>query len=183
MKPVSLYRWCKLEGQSGWRLVTVEYNSLSTEMSLLDVVTCDCKAFYIHYGSFFFSTQELDSFSFFNSSMTPFPFHLISSWEHLQKSSESTPWVDFSSGSGPSPTSQGFLFTSLRSANTTRSNLLSACSMESFMFLSWPYDWFVSLLFMDLCRQMCRIIKTTGKDELFLLKVSYVSVHGTRLVK
>ena len=76
-----------------------------------------------------------------------------------------------------------FSFTSLRSANTTHSHLLSACSMESFMLLSWPYDWFVSLLFMDLCRQMCRIIKTVGKDELFLLRVSYVSIHGMSLVK
>lgn len=115
MKPVSLYRWCKLEGQSGWRLVTVEYNSLSTKMSLLDVVTCDRKAFYIHCGSFFFFHPRTRFLFFFNSSMTPFPFHLISSWEHLQKSSESTPWIDFSSGSGPSPTSKGFLFTSLRS--------------------------------------------------------------------
>lgn len=166
------------------RSLTVKHNSRSTEISLLDVITYDLKALYFNRYLFFHPRTGFISvfcFCFFNTSLTPFHFHPISSWDHLQRLAENTPWTDFSEGSGPSPTSKAFLFTSLGSVNTTHSHLLSASNMESFMLLCWHYDWFVSLLFMELSRQMCRIINTVGKDALFLLRVGYINVHGMRL--
>lgn len=79
--------------------VTVKHNSLPTEMSLLNVISCDLKAWYIQHVSFF---HLRPGFISFNASTTPFPFHPMSSSDHPLRPSENIPGNDFSEGLGHS---------------------------------------------------------------------------------
>lgn len=186
MKPVSLCKGGKREGQRGRRRVTLKRGFLTTEMCLPNVVRHDRRAWYVQCSSlsaenwiFFF----LFIYFFYNISMTSFPFP---SHKLLKPSTEtvreySIEWLPWG------PWAMLYLtklicFPEECSAETGHLIVSAPRGQhpESLMPLCWPYDWFITLSCMGLSRQICWVV-STRKNTLLLLRVGCVNVHGVRL--